>query len=103
MTTVSQHLGGIHSGCALSGIGWLVLKVVNNYRHHTVNPDLILVVGTITNVTVVVGALSALPWIRNNHHKWVVYSGTTLPRLTYPQCFRASSSVLRMVRSRLHL
>jgi anaerobic C4-dicarboxylate transporter len=66
---VSQHLGGIHSGCALSGIGWLVLKVVNNFRHHKINPDLILVIGTITNVAVIFGALSALPWIRNNHHK----------------------------------
>jgi hypothetical protein len=69
LTTVSQHLGGIHSGCALSGIGWLLLKVVNNFRHHEVNPELILIVGTITNVAVIVGALSALPWIRNNHHK----------------------------------
>jgi hypothetical protein len=64
-----QHLGGIHSGCALSGTCWLILKVVNNFRHHKVNPDLILVIGTITNVAVIIAAMSAIPWIRNNHHK----------------------------------
>ncbi|KAH9028099.1 hypothetical protein EDB85DRAFT_1892674 [Lactarius pseudohatsudake] len=34
-TSVLQHLGGIHSGCALSGVGWLIVKVVNNFRHHS--------------------------------------------------------------------
>jgi len=68
-TSVLQHLGGIHTGCALSGTCWLILKIVNNFRHHNVNPDVILVVGTVTNVAVIVSALSAFPWIRNNHHK----------------------------------
>jgi hypothetical protein len=66
---VSQHLGGIHSGCALSGTAWLLLRAVNNFRHHSVNPDVILVVGTLTNVALIVSALSAFPWIRNTHHK----------------------------------
>jgi hypothetical protein len=65
----SQHLGGIHSGCALSGTAWLILKVVNNFRHHSVNPGSILVVGTLTNVALIISALSAFPWIRNTHHK----------------------------------
>jgi len=86
--TLSQHLGGIHSGCALSGTGWLILKVVNNFRHHDVNPDLILVIGTITNVAVIVGALSAVPWIRNNHHKYVLQIASGLQRgLTYSLVF----------------
>ncbi|KAI0003273.1 hypothetical protein BJV74DRAFT_764575 [Russula compacta] len=67
-TSVLQHLGGIHSGCALSGVCWLILKVVNNFRHHSVNPDTILVVGTMTNLAVIITALSAVPWVRNNHH-----------------------------------
>ncbi|KAF8270331.1 hypothetical protein EI94DRAFT_1698848 [Lactarius quietus] len=36
-TSVLQHPGGIHSGCALSGVGWLILKVVNNFRHHPID------------------------------------------------------------------
>jgi hypothetical protein len=63
-----QHLGGIHSGCALSGVGWLILKVVNNFRHHSVNPDSILVIGAMTNIAVIVCAMSAIPWVRNTHH-----------------------------------
>ncbi|SRR6266404_1564223 len=64
-----QHLGGIHSGCALSGVGWLMLKVVNNFRHHTLNHNSILVIGAITNIAVIVSAISAIPWVRNTHHK----------------------------------
>jgi hypothetical protein len=65
----SQHLGGIHSGCALSGTGWLILKVVNNFRHHSVNRNVILVVGVVTNAAVILSSLSAVPWVRNTHHK----------------------------------
>ncbi|KAF8478978.1 hypothetical protein DFH94DRAFT_35118 [Russula ochroleuca] len=67
-TSVLQHLGGIHSGCALSGICWLVLKVVNNFRHHSVNPNAILVVGPLTSVAIITSAVSAYPWVRNTHH-----------------------------------
>ncbi|KAI9457759.1 hypothetical protein BJY52DRAFT_1374377 [Lactarius psammicola] len=67
-TSVLQHLGGIHSGCALSGVGWLILKVVNNFRHHSVNHDSILIIGAITNIAVIVSAISAFPWVRNTHH-----------------------------------
>jgi hypothetical protein len=69
LTIILQHLGGIHSGCALSGTAWLLLKVVNNFRHHSVNPDAILVIGTLTNIALIISALSAFPWIRNTHHK----------------------------------
>lgn len=67
-TSVLQHLGGIHSGCALSGVCWLILKVVNNFRNHQINHDAILVLGTVTNLTVIISALSAFPWVRNTHH-----------------------------------
>ncbi|KAH9977208.1 hypothetical protein BGW80DRAFT_1456530 [Lactifluus volemus] len=67
-TSVLQHLGGIHSGCALSGVLWLIFKIVNNFRHHSINPNAIIIIGTITNIAVIISALSAIPWIRNNHH-----------------------------------
>jgi hypothetical protein len=66
-----QHLGGIHSGCALSGVLWLLFKVVYNFRHLDVNHDAILIMGVITNVAVIISALSAFPWVRNTHHKYV--------------------------------
>ncbi|KAI0262918.1 hypothetical protein BC834DRAFT_971733 [Gloeopeniophorella convolvens] len=67
-TSVLQHLGGIHSGCALSGVCWLIVKVVNNFRHHAANHDSILIIGTITNIAVIISAISAFPWVRNTHH-----------------------------------
>ncbi|EJD52904.1 hypothetical protein AURDEDRAFT_157458 [Auricularia subglabra TFB-10046 SS5] len=67
-TSVLQHLGGIHSGCALSGCLWLVMKVADIFRHHQVNHDAILVMGVITNLAVLVSVLSAFPWVRNTHH-----------------------------------
>lgn len=67
-TSVLQHLGGIHSGCALSGCVWLIIKVVDVFRHHRVNHDAILVMGVITNLFVLVSVLSAFPWVRNSHH-----------------------------------
>ncbi|KAF7295113.1 Urb2 domain-containing protein [Mycena indigotica] len=67
-TSVLQHLGGIHSGCALSGVLWLLFKVVNSFRHLDVTHDAILIMGVVTNVAVIISALSAFPWVRNTHH-----------------------------------
>jgi len=67
-TSVLQHLGGIHSGCALSGLGWLTLKVVNDFRLHNVNHNAVLITGTATNLVVLISAISAFPWVRNSHH-----------------------------------
>ena len=36
-----------------------------------VSHDSILILGVVTNVAVMVSALSAFPWVRNNHHKYV--------------------------------
>jgi hypothetical protein len=67
-TSVLQHLGGIHSGCAVSGLIWLLYHVINLFRSmHSIN-DSVLVMGVITNFVVAAAALSAFPWIRNNHH-----------------------------------
>ncbi|EMD38610.1 hypothetical protein CERSUDRAFT_153590 [Gelatoporia subvermispora B] len=67
-TSVLQHLGGIHSGCNVSGIIWLTLKVVNTYRNHSHEHSAILSVGLLTNVAVIVTAVAAFPWVRNTHH-----------------------------------
>jgi isochorismate hydrolase len=48
---------------------WLLFKVVWNFRHMRVSHDSILILGVVTNVAVMVSALSAFPWVRNNHHK----------------------------------
>ncbi|PKS08485.1 hypothetical protein jhhlp_004868 [Lomentospora prolificans] len=67
-TSVLQHVGGIHSGCALSGAGWLVFKIVDIIRHQSVQHVTVIVAGVITNVLVLISILSAFPWVRNNYH-----------------------------------
>ncbi|KAB5550783.1 hypothetical protein GE09DRAFT_1239714 [Coniochaeta sp. 2T2.1] len=67
-TSVLQHVGGIHSGCALSGAGWLIFKVVDIIRHRATQHDAVLATGIITNAFVIISVLSAFPWVRNTHH-----------------------------------
>ncbi|KAF9466387.1 hypothetical protein BDZ94DRAFT_1158111 [Collybia nuda] len=67
-SVLQQHLGGIHSGCALSGVIWLLFKVVMMFRNLNVNHDAVLVMGVVTNVAVIISILSAFPWVRNTHH-----------------------------------
>ncbi|KAI0034700.1 hypothetical protein K488DRAFT_44911 [Vararia minispora EC-137] len=67
-TSVLQHLGGIHSGCALSGFAWLIFRVTLIFIDHKNNHDAVLVTGVVTNLAVAVSAISAFPWVRNNHH-----------------------------------
>ncbi|EAU88161.2 hypothetical protein CC1G_03833 [Coprinopsis cinerea okayama7 len=67
-TSVLQHLGGIHSGCALAGVAWLLFKVVRNFLLLDITHDSVLVMGVVTNIAVMVSALSAFPWVRNTHH-----------------------------------
>ncbi|KAK1763819.1 hypothetical protein QBC33DRAFT_498602 [Phialemonium atrogriseum] len=68
VTSILQHVGGIHSGCALSGAGWLVFKIVDIVRHRAVQPGSVIATGIITNVLVIISVLSAFPWVRNYHH-----------------------------------
>ncbi|KAJ7928454.1 hypothetical protein B0H13DRAFT_2652929 [Mycena leptocephala] len=67
-TSALQHLGGIHSGCAVSGAAWLVFRVVMiiaDYRHF---PASIIATGVVTSVAVFISIASALPWVRDSHH-----------------------------------
>ncbi|TFY81683.1 hypothetical protein EWM64_g2330 [Hericium alpestre] len=67
-TSVLQHLGGIHSGCAFSGFAWLVFRVTLIFINHKNNHDAILITGVVTNLCVAVSIASAFPWVRNTHH-----------------------------------
>lgn len=65
----SQHLGGIHSGCAISGVAWIVLMVVHQFKQKYLFNDSILAFGVITTVMLFVTICAGLPWVRNTHHK----------------------------------
>jgi hypothetical protein len=68
-TSALQHLGGIHSGCALSGCTWLIVKLAMIFMDHQNNHDAVLVMGVVTNTLVCISIASAFPWVRNTHHK----------------------------------
>ncbi|KFZ15785.1 hypothetical protein V502_05418 [Pseudogymnoascus sp. VKM F-4520 (FW-2644)] len=68
VTSILQHVGGIHSGCALSGAGWLIFKIVEIIRLRAVQHKAVIVTGVITNTLVIISVLSAFPWVRNYHH-----------------------------------
>lgn len=67
-TNVLQHLGGIHSGCAISGIIWLTLRVIHTYEARMDENNAILVFGLAANVILLTTAVAGLPWVRNSHH-----------------------------------
>ncbi|KAJ3908886.1 hypothetical protein F5879DRAFT_792643 [Lentinula edodes] len=67
-TSILQHLGGIHSGCATSGFMWLIFRVVINFMNHKNTHDAVLAMGVVTNIAIAVSILSAFPWVRNTHH-----------------------------------
>ena len=91
-----QHLGGIHSGCAISGIIWLTYKVVMTCENHFNEHNAIIALGLSTNVAVIVTAVAAFPWVRNTHHKYarslLYFASTRLTstsqRLRTPPSFR---------------
>ncbi|KAL6705995.1 hypothetical protein ACN47E_006097 [Coniothyrium glycines] len=67
-TSFLQHVGGIHSGCALSGAGWLLFKIVDIIRYRAVQHPAVIVSGIVTNVFIIISVLSAFPWVRNTYH-----------------------------------
>jgi len=73
LTSTLQHLGGVHSGCAVSGFMWLLYKVVLIFIDAAKYHPAILVFGLLTNIAIGISIASALPWIRNAHHKSVYF------------------------------
>jgi hypothetical protein len=68
-TSTLQHLGGIHSGCAISGLAWLVFHLTVMFRHRKSNSGAVLFIGAVTSIVLAICIGAALPWIRNTHHK----------------------------------
>ncbi|EJD44886.1 hypothetical protein AURDEDRAFT_88007 [Auricularia subglabra TFB-10046 SS5] len=67
-TSILQHLGGVHSGCATSALIWLLYKMIEMFIHNKLQHLAVILSGVITNLAVVLSIASAFPWVRNNHH-----------------------------------
>lgn len=91
-----QHLGGIHSSCAISGIAWLILMLVNQFKVKYAYNDSLLAFGIITAIVLIITMTAGLPWVRNTHHKYVPHR-YDIPRLVadnHLQCLREEPPVL---------
>ena len=67
-TAVLQHVGGIHSGCAVSSFFWLVYTIYNLFINIPFNHPVVLAFGVITALTISISILSAVPSVRKRHH-----------------------------------
>ncbi|KAA8519683.1 hypothetical protein F0562_013872 [Nyssa sinensis] len=67
-TSLLQSLGGIHSGCGVSSIAWLIYALVLtlNDRENT-SPEIIGVASTILSL-LCLSSLAAFPLVRHLHH-----------------------------------
>lgn len=66
-----QHLGGIHSSCAISGIAWLIYMLVIQYKVKYEYNDSLLAFGVVLVIALLITLIAGLPWVRNSHHKYV--------------------------------
>lgn len=67
-TSVLQHLGGIHSGCALSSLGWLIFNLTYLFRNRSEVNHGVLTMAFLVLFTIAFACLSASPILRNTHH-----------------------------------
>ncbi|EKM82963.1 hypothetical protein AGABI1DRAFT_111490 [Agaricus bisporus var. burnettii JB137-S8] len=68
ITSSLQHLGGIHSGCGVSAVGWLTYRVYNIYNERHYFHPAVLATGLTSLFFLCLTALAAFPWVRNTHH-----------------------------------
>ncbi|CAM6128381.1 unnamed protein product [Calypogeia fissa] len=67
-TSLLQSLGGIHSGCGLGAIMWLVYSLVLDFQYRHIASIQIVGVGLGILVLLVLSALAAFPILRHLHH-----------------------------------
>ncbi|KAN0077348.1 hypothetical protein V8E55_011203 [Tylopilus felleus] len=67
-TSTLQHLGGIHSSCAISGIAWLILMIVDQFKVKHIYNDSVLAFGVISTIVLLITMIAGFPWVRNTHH-----------------------------------
>ncbi|KAK4770033.1 hypothetical protein SAY87_030565 [Trapa incisa] len=67
-TSFLQSLGGIHSGCGVSSIAWLIYALVLTLKDRdNTSPEIIAVASTILGL-ICLSSLAAFPLVRHLHH-----------------------------------
>ncbi|KAG8051359.1 hypothetical protein GUJ93_ZPchr0001g29808 [Zizania palustris] len=67
-TAILQSLGGVHSGCGVSSLAWLVYALVQAIRHRDVTPPEIVAVASAILGLLGLSCFAAFPLMRHLHH-----------------------------------
>ncbi|XP_051224903.1 adenylate-forming reductase 06235-like [Lolium perenne] len=68
VTAILQSLGGIHSGCGVSSLAWLVYALVRAIKDSHVTPREIVGVSSAILALLALSCLAAFPLVRHLHH-----------------------------------
>ncbi|MCD7463151.1 hypothetical protein HAX54_050043 [Datura stramonium] len=70
ITSLLQSLGGIHSGCAISSISWLVYALILTLKDtKNTSPEIVVVAFAILSL-LSISSLAAFPLVRHLHHNF---------------------------------
>lgn len=68
ITSLLQSLGGIHSGCGISSIAWLIYALVLTLKdRHNTSSEIIVIASSILGL-LFLSSLAAFPLVRHLHH-----------------------------------
>ncbi|XP_047057180.1 adenylate-forming reductase 06235-like [Lolium rigidum] len=68
VTAILQSLGGVHSGCGVSSLAWLVYALVRALEDNQVTPREIMGVASAILALLALSCLAAFPLVRHLHH-----------------------------------
>ncbi|KAJ1284300.1 hypothetical protein BS78_03G193800 [Paspalum vaginatum] len=68
VTAILQSLGGVHSGCGVSSLAWLVYALVQAVQHRGVTPREVVGVASAILGLLAVSCMAAFPLVRHLHH-----------------------------------
>ncbi|KAF0898617.1 hypothetical protein E2562_008200 [Oryza meyeriana var. granulata] len=68
VTAILQSLGGVHSGCGVSSVAWLVYALVQGLRHRDEMPPAIVAVASAILGLLALSCVAAFPLVRHLHH-----------------------------------
>ncbi|OEL21662.1 hypothetical protein BAE44_0017319 [Dichanthelium oligosanthes] len=68
VTAILQSLGGVHSGCGVSSLAWLVYALVQAVQHRDVTPREVVDVASVILGLLALSCMAAFPLVRHLHH-----------------------------------
>lgn len=64
--------GGLHSGCGVASLFWLILSAQRHFRHHQLYHPAVLTLLSISITCILITCITATPWFRGPRHESVL-------------------------------